>query len=309
MNELNVYDPEVACIDGTGQKHVVYWSLGNFCLYDCSYCIPLLNSGNIPYPSIEVIQNALNKFPKCTVIFSGGEPTYHPEFERIVKEKPEHISISVLSNAARPFSFWERIVDYLDQAHLSYHIGQTKFDRFAKVAELLYTTHKKVGRISVVMLATKWDECVDVFNKLVSLNLPVTTKPILEYEGNSFLKLDANYSAEQLSWLSTASFPRTFHKWISILDKAGNVLYRTDPTELMSTGMNHYKGWMCHVPEYYTFIHPDGSMKNTCCPQGAPMGNIHTEFTITSTPILCKMNTCHTYPDLTGKKFPPIISV
>ena len=94
---INLNDTSVGYIDGIPRRDWwVYWVLGNYCNYKCSYCVPSLNSGSNKYHDVNVVLDTLKKLPPCMVRFSGGEPTLHPDFERIILEKPEHIRISIL---------------------------------------------------------------------------------------------------------------------------------------------------------------------------------------------------------------------
>ena len=63
-----------------------YWSLGNTCTYSCSYCPEEFHSGSQPYQFTNAIQNTLKRMPPTFVMFTGGEPTYHPDFEKIETE-------------------------------------------------------------------------------------------------------------------------------------------------------------------------------------------------------------------------------
>jgi MoaA/NifB/PqqE/SkfB family radical SAM enzyme len=302
MNKINIYDPAVAYIDGKSNREIlIYWLLGNFCTYRCSYCGPHFNSGDIPYHNTQLMQEGLKKLPPSTVLFGGGEPTFHPDFEKIVLEKPDHINIAVITNGSRPIAFWERIVSKLHRVFLSYHIEYAQFDRFLSLSKLVYRTYGKSGRISIMMLPSKWDECVDIYHRFVDAGIPIIAKAIID----DWKTINKEYTSEQLNWISSSAWPRQGGQWIRVYDKDHNVLHTTDAAELMSNKMVDYSGWTCHVPRYYINIGMNGDMRNTCCPHGKKLGNIYTGFELSVEPIICPANECVTYCDIEGIKAPP----
>jgi organic radical activating enzyme len=306
MTGINLQDPNIAYMDGKDVlgdiKHIVYWVLGNFCPYKCSYCIPEFNSGKHDYPNIGVIQEVFKKLPECLVNFGGGEPTYHPEFERIISEKPDHIRVGVLSNAARSFSFWERIVEKLDNTYLAYHIEYGNLSRFLDTAILVYKTHKRHGHVVVPMLPRKWDECVAVYNTMIKENLPVMIKPIM----TDWKYISKEYTAEQLAWVASKAQKRK--KFIQIIDKNGEIMYNVAPEEVVSNKMNNFFNWTCYVPLHYTHISSAGNVRNTGCTAGVNSGNIYTDFEINTDYIVCKREVCSVYSDIEGIRSVPAYS-
>ena len=189
---MNIYDEEVREIkEAWDPEFFVLWNLGNQCTYKCSYCPEIFHSGSIPFQSTNDIQNFLKKLPKGHVMFTGGEATFHTDFEKIVLEKPDHLQISVISNASRPIAFWERISPSLKSVILTYHTEFAQFERFLATAELIYNTYKKTGRINLTMIPEKWEQCKEVYEKLLAANLRVIPKPLLE---------DFGIKATKLSW-------------------------------------------------------------------------------------------------------------
>src|ERR1700756_4144631 len=110
----------------------VMWLLGNTCPYKCSYCNSDFNGGDFEFHSLETVQKGLALMPRAHVMFSGGEPKYHPKFEEILATKPDFINASVISNGARHKSFWERVVPELFSIILTFHVefAFDKLDRF-----------------------------------------------------------------------------------------------------------------------------------------------------------------------------------
>lgn len=205
---MDLNSPEVAYIKNLSKDEFhVYWTLSSVCTYSCSYCPPEFHDGKYKYHPLEVIQKTFNKLPRANVMFGGGEPTFHPDFERIVLEKPEHISISLLTNVSRPIAFWERIVDHLDIVISTFHVEFAIPDRFLKTVELIYLKSGRKGQVHMAMPPKHWDQCVDMYHLLRSNQIRVTIKPILTSimnlgdPGEPDQKMIDDYTPEQVDWM------------------------------------------------------------------------------------------------------------
>jgi MoaA/NifB/PqqE/SkfB family radical SAM enzyme len=243
---------------------------------------------------------------KSLIVFSGGEPTFHPEFERIVTEKPADLLMGVVTNAARPLAFWERVTPKMRYVILTYHTEYARFDRFRKVAECVYKTNKKFGRINVTMLPNRWNECVDVFEKFKAEGFPVIAKPILVDFGLQVDTTLPGYTAEQLEWISTAAYPTEDNSSpIDVYNHSGEVMYTTGPPELLAQGQTNFEGWECHTPMDYLMIVPNGNVFDTSCSQKRKVGTLKDGFTIATEPTTCRTTFCWCFSDLASKKVPP----
>jgi len=300
---MNIYADNVSEIKELWDpEFFVLWSLGNQCTYKCSYCPKKFHSGSIPFQSTESIQNFLKKLPKAHVQFTGGEATYHSDFEKIVLEKPDHIVMSVISNASRPIGFWERIVPNLRAVILTYHAEFAQYDRFVATAELIYHTHKRNGRINLTMNPNKWDECVSVYEKLLAAKFRIVPKPLLEDFGVTANKLLDAYTPEQLEWISSKN-KTTGDKSIQVLDKDGNVLHKTNPAELISSKQTNFTDWLCYSNTRAMYIGMKGDINMATCRQQVKLGTIYDEnITIPTEPFVCKQKFCWCYADIIPRK-------
>jgi len=301
---MNIYDDEVSEIKELwGPEFYVLWNLGNKCTYKCSYCPEHFHSGSVPFHSTEVIQNFFKKLPKAHIVFTGGEATFHDDFEKIVLEKPDHLDISVISNASRPIGFWERIGAKLRLVVLTYHMEYAHYDRFLATADLIYNTYKRNGRINLTMIPEKWEQCVEVYEKLVEAKLRVIPKPLIENFGMNSSRVSTAYTPEQLEWISTKN-RHEGHKNILVLDKDGKELYKTNPSELLSSNQANFKNWLCHANMQSMYILTNGDVYMSTCKQRVNIGSIHTDspLAIPTEPFVCKQNFCWCHTDLTTKK-------
>lgn len=292
---------EVQSVDTTYTKFVVYWMLGNVCTYKCSYCPPNIHSGSVPYHPLEIVQSTLRNLPtNTTVTLSGGEPTYHPEFEKIVLEKPDNLLIDILTNGSRPYAFWERIIDNLNTVTLSYHVEFTKLERFLETAKLIFHISKRRGIINLVMKHDRWAECIEVYAAILDAGLPVTAKPEMTTLGPNAV-ISFGYTEEQRVWLAKMGTTQTTNK-IVILDKNLQIIDTTNPTLLLASNQNNFVGWECHASITRMLITPQGEVYDTQCKQRRLLGTIYNGFTIPTEPMICKTSTCWCYNDLQAKK-------
>ena len=294
----------VKTLDTTHKQFVVYWMMGNVCTYKCSYCPKHIHSGNVPYHSLEIMQRTLLKFPQgASVTLSGGEPTYHPEFETIILEKPNNLRINLLTNGSRPIAFWERIIDSINSVTLSYHVEFSKLERFLETAKLIFQVSKRPGIINMVMKHDRWDDCMLAYNAIKDAGLPITAKTEMTTLGVEAV-VSPHYTPEQRVWLNQASTSQPINR-ITVLDKDNNVIGKTNPTYLLASGQNDFRGWQCHASTTRLIIIPQGRVYDTQCKQQRLCGTIYDGFTIPTEPIICKTDSCWCYNDLEAKKVKP----
>jgi len=279
-------------------KIFVSWMLGNQCTYKCSYCNDSYHGGNHKFPSKEKIFEVFNTFDSpIKVMFLGGEPTYHPDFEEIVLEKPNHVTIQLISNGSRPLAFWERISQQLDLIILTYHIEYAKLERFKEIAS---ACKNKLSRINLPMLPTRWSECMEVFNSLTASGFKVSPKVLLEDFGHTANKYLQGYNKEQLDWINSNQ-DAAVHT-MKLIDIAGAAFNKTNPSELLAQKFTNFKGWECESPKWNVSILADGRVFDTACKQRKQLGTIMGGFTLDRSPVICEQHFCWCYSDLHSKK-------
>jgi hypothetical protein len=233
--------------------------------------------------------------------FTGGEATFHPEFERIVNEVPSNIQLSVISNGSRPYPFWERIIDKLHAVTLTFHTEFADLDRFLKTAKLIYHDKKKIGSVNLTMIPDRWAECVTVYHELLNNNISVNIKPLVENFGSKTSKLLSTYNNDQLTWIGDHIKISTF-KTIGFYNKDNVKIHSTSPAELLTLQQNDFTGWTCYNQTKHLDIGWNGNMFDSMCAQRRNVGSIYTDFNITTEPVLCVTNQCWSLSDLETKK-------
>lgn len=281
----------------------VYWNLGNICPYTCSYCPASYNSGTVPFHDIDLILKTMHNLDECVITFGGGEPTYHPDFERIINEKPKHIKVGVSSNLARPYDFWTRVVDKLTIVMATFHIEFAKLDRFIQVAELIYLKYKKHGQITLVMVPEKWDECIAAYNELLAHNLPVSAKPILNTidstEADSITVIDS-YTESQLNWMTTHN-EEDSKKFMGVYSDNDELIEQVSIWGLLSAKQS-FAGWLCYTPMQYLCITKYQEVYDQSCNQRTKLGTLTEGFTIPTSPVICRQSACWCTSDIVQKK-------
>jgi len=131
-----------------GQRTLLYrdlfcvsWLLGRFCNYRCSYCWPYARSDKKDHRPLEVILSTLDEikrqsrergFNSFHFSFSGGEPTMHPGYLKILKHYADdapnahYQSVHMTSNCSPGLKWFEKYVEATKSLHrvsitASYH--------------------------------------------------------------------------------------------------------------------------------------------------------------------------------------------
>lgn len=144
-------------IERVGQRSLLYqdlfcvsWLLGRFCNYSCSYCWPYASSRKKDHRSLAIIIKTLDEikrqarergFNSFHFSFSGGEPTFHPDYLNILRHYVSdhslcnYQSLHMTSNISRPISWFEEYAAITSKLHrvsitASFHKEFAKKDEF-----------------------------------------------------------------------------------------------------------------------------------------------------------------------------------
>jgi organic radical activating enzyme len=155
----------------------IYWEIGRFCNYDCSYCWPFIHNKTDPHKSFKrlingtlLIEEKFIRGRKAHFVISGGEPTLNPAFMDWVKfiHSMGH-NLSVHSNGSRLPKYYRELIHYTN-FNLSVHFEYYKADKLTKVIEAV--TEEK---------AAKQNRDVGHFEVKLMMK-PGTTKEALDFE-------------------------------------------------------------------------------------------------------------------------------
>jgi organic radical activating enzyme len=174
--------------------------LGNRCTFACSYCPSELHDGSLPWISADVILPFLDEVRRhyadalgrqVWIQYTGGEPTVHPDFPRILAAgHAAGFRQCLISNASRTLRFWSEIVDFLDFAILTYHSEYAEFDHFLAVARLISKKHPL--HINLTMIPERFDDCLATARRLGDelVNISIALKPLRKGFGSELYPYD-----------------------------------------------------------------------------------------------------------------------
>lgn len=178
VNKANVSDDFVA-LERTYDASVpqVYWELGRYCNYDCSYCWPFIHNKTDPHKTLEqlmagtdLLEKHFVKGRKCRYSISGGEPTLNPHLLDWLKYiKSLGHDISMHSNGSRLPKYYLELLELTD-INLSVHFEFYNKDKLIEVIGALALKKHRNNKLRLGHLELKL------------MMTPGRTQEILEFE-------------------------------------------------------------------------------------------------------------------------------
>ena len=137
----------------------VSWNLGKRCNFNCSYCPPSVHDNHSPFvPEEKVLQGVeaiWAKMPpkrKMRFTFTGGEPTLHPGYLRIVKAVATRKNTIIVTNTnGTRHEEYLRELNELSALYISVHFEFTQLDKLAR--KLDYLNRELRNRVIVKIMA------------------------------------------------------------------------------------------------------------------------------------------------------------
>jgi organic radical activating enzyme len=296
----------------------ITWSLHNLCNFRCDYCPPNLNNGttkNISFEHVEKFYNSLKaKIPnkKFIFAFSGGEPTFHPEFIDMIKFLSDNgCEICMTTNGSRSLDWWHKAEPYVDHLVISYHPGWTKTAKLKENIDFLVNT--TWVNLDLMMNPTHWDEIISLGDSYKNRsNIAVTYLPIQKDFGNGANGL-IDYTDAQLEFLKNPpNYWGKFEPAKSKLDKCKGQFGRgykymkidqdikkLDYKYIVANDLNRFKGYVCDLGLEGLIVEINGDIYNAYCHVGGIVGNIFLDnYTLTTEPTICPVDYCSCSVDI-----------
>lgn len=195
----------------------VSWLLGRYCNYSCSYCWPYASSklkDHRPFPLVvktidEIKRQARERgFNSFHFSFSGGEPTYHPEYLQILKHYSDDVencnyqTLHMTSNCSRPLKWFEDYAQITSGLHrvsitASYHKEFAKREVFKN--KLVFLQERDIQiTINMVMpppiFETLWEDALYFHEHGINVTLKPQSDPTASF-------VVTGYSEDQLNRL------------------------------------------------------------------------------------------------------------
>lgn len=330
-----------------GQRTMLYrdlftvsWLLGRFCNYSCSYCWPYASSRKKDHRPIDLILMTIdeikrqardNGYNSFHFSFSGGEPTFHPDYLEIIQYLADDIpdcnyhSIHMTSNCSRKMKWFEeyaKIASNFHRASITASCHREHVDTDAKMQDfadkLIYCQEQDIQiTINQVMLPDKFEQCWEDALFFHDLGINVTLKP--QSDPTASFVVDG-YTPEMLEKLHNGMPQRGFtdikkkikrprpkqildlryettgvpqHMQVEFEDKHGKKWYMDQAERFNAFNFNRFRGWTCESGYRSIIIRePDGSIKRSYSCSDEPLGYIDKGFKLFDRPMPCITDTC-----------------
>lgn len=306
----------------------VNWQPGNSCVYDCSYCNPKTKDGSRPWPDVErtrslisLIQDVYSKPPYDKTVFRyewiGGEPTVWKDIELVLGHVSDlGGSSEIVTNASRSVRWWRENARHFSAVTCSYHVESADLRHFTSVCNTIADAGVSCG-VVVMMLPSRWDECVAVFDHLRRNGRFGMVSPNIIYDlGTPSPWHSYPYTEAQLAWFSDTGSATPDHSvdlpdarhWVPVLrdSLSGEAVWSNTET-MVNTNTNNFLGWDCYIGIDTLHINSDGEvLSDVGCMQGQRIGNwLHDDLSTLRWPVnttLCMIDDCWCANDLRARK-------
>jgi organic radical activating enzyme len=235
-----------------GQRTLLYkdlfnvsWLLGRYCNYKCSYCWPYARSDEKDHRPIEILKSTMKKikdqakengFHSFHFSFSGGEPTVHPDFLKLLEFYQEdqkdlnYLSTHMTTNLSRDVEWFKKYISATENLNrvsitASWHREMAKKEPFRD--KLLFLQDNDVhSTINMVMVPEMFDDFYEEALFFHEAGVNVTLKPQSDPTASSVVP---GYTPEQWKLLHNGMPQRNYTK--AALSKTKRESQRPKPTQ------------------------------------------------------------------------------
>ena len=186
-----------------GQRSLLYrdlfnvsWLLGRYCNYTCSYCWPYARSDEKDHRPLPLLKSTMdeikkqaqaNGFNSFHFSFSGGEPTFHPDYLELLKYYSDdtlntnYQSCHMTTNLSRSIPWFKKYVEVTKDLHrvsitASWHREMAKKEDFRD--KILFLQENDVHiTINMVMVPEMFDDYYAEALFFHEAGINVTLKP------------------------------------------------------------------------------------------------------------------------------------
>lgn len=297
----------------------INWALTTKCNYRCTYCHPDLYNGKIKTPNYDKITGFVDQiFAYCDskglkpfFEYAGGEVTYLKWFGDLLDYINQRGGlVSIISNASSSLDWWEKNINALHGACLSFHIeGVKSNEHFIQVAEIAAKSPTTNAHVNVMMLPERFEECLQFAENLKSrVACSIALQPLYHGFGGGGITGKHSYTEEQEEIMKTfRGNPQ--HK--EIPEPRGSVMVTMDSGEVVKKStfdllveeQTNFTGWDCYAGIENIVVTFQGDIYAAWCMQDGPIGTIFDEkLTLPSKPMLCHTKICQCGADICSTK-------
>jgi MoaA/NifB/PqqE/SkfB family radical SAM enzyme len=281
----------------------IEWNLGKRCNLDCTYCPAEIHDNFSPHTRLDKLMHTVDKIAKLQnprISFTGGEPTVHPAFEKLLEYARSKIKwLSVTTNGTRTLDFYERIpVNYIvfslhfEDPHWKRRL-QTVLD-FATTTESM--SHPKDFHIALMAHQDYMPEVKHAASFLTGFNVPFTVRRIRWTEKHDWFD-DLKYNQNDLDWILNVNATADANTLIDDFELA-------HANDVIKQHRNKFKDWNCKAGIESLMINWDGEVHRATCRVGGSLGNIYNDsFEQPEDPIVCTREWCTCAADVNITKW------
>lgn len=221
------------------------------CTLRCSYCVNEFNSKNHPIknPPLASAKNWINFINKKSkdVIFTGGEPTLHPEFIQLLNGIDKKLSVFIYTNFCWREDFLEKFIQKIKRPvkfYGSYHVCSGKPERVLKTINslrdnnlfdgVIHTVETKENHLFLQKVVKEFKE--NKWHLIVNKN-----QFDKQYPASSLkFKKRAKCSGQEVFFAPDGEFYPCLSKLLRQKDSLGNVFKNAKITEPISIICSEY---------------------------------------------------------------------
>lgn len=139
-----VESPTISFCGAFKEYKLIVWEIGRRCNYDCWYCFPDSHNTYEGHKTLGSLMNGLESLElfwakgyKMKFVFTGGEPTFNPDFLEFVTHLHDnlfHIAHTT-TNGSHTEDYYKKLIQVSDigfSAHLTYLENPKIYDKFIK---------------------------------------------------------------------------------------------------------------------------------------------------------------------------------
>jgi MoaA/NifB/PqqE/SkfB family radical SAM enzyme len=280
----------------------IEWNLGKRCNYNCSYCPSEIHDNTSAHIELLVLQRAIDEISKLQnprISFTGGEPTVHPQFNKILDYARKKVKwISVTTNGTRTKDFYKNLCkEYLDYLVFSLHFEYNWERVIETILNTAIPSYKNKILVHVMFFPGKLLEVKQAIEHLSKHEIKFALRPIRWTETHDIFDDTSRYSTEEREFLKTANHnppPNT------LIDKT----VECNVNDLLVNKTNQFSGWACRAGLESLMINWDGEVHRATCRVGGSLGNIYTQsFSIPTKEIICTREWCTCAADINITKW------
>lgn len=264
----------------------VYWALTDYCNFRCHYCPDPLHSGKhaggeLPgFPTDVQIEKFLDNLVNVhlngrllNITISGGEPTVHTKFSRILEVLHPYGITEVVTNGSRPINWWKKLPTLPNFVILSLHPEFTDINRINELGLFLQDSGVSL-QINLICDPLNW-KITESFLENLAEGLHQYTIPKalnhIELRKKEELEEDwgrlYDYTPAQLAFIN--NFPR---RKTGVDSRKLVELFRVDGSKqwlnvfsLIAKNENRFRNWKCSAGVDGIKVNYDGKVYSGIC--------------------------------------------